>query len=347
MNDNEIELLLYRILSGKLIFFYDGEKYELRSPDFSLRYEAQLIYENIINEEKYNDWIREDDSIRFLINLGLWTRDTMTIISDIEKKLENSKVDLYKSALVPDKQKSIRKKINNYNSQLANINNKKVDFLSNTLEGYANAIKNEYLISNTLFKNNKKVFQDTEGTNKNSYTYFNNLVNAINQCTISISQYRELARSQIWRSYWTYNKTDVFHCSITYLTDEQKTLVNVSRMYDSVYDHPESPSDKIIEDDDMLEGWMIIQRRKSEKEKNQKKVDDLNPKLKNAQEVFIMTNNKESYDEVMSLNSEESKYRIKEKVQTIDQKGSVSDSELPDVQRQIRTQATEMYKNRK
>lgn len=347
MNDNDIELLLYRILYGKLIFYYSRDRYELRPADFSLKYEAQIIYDNIINEEKYNEWIREEDAVQFLIGLGLWTKDTTTIISDIEKKIDNTKVELYKSSMIKDKQKEIRKKLNNYKDQLNKIMGHKSDFLSNTLEGYANAIKNEYIICNTLYKNGKRAFKNTSSENENSYSYFNIVVNEINKHSISIEQYKEIARSQLWKSYWTYNKNDIFHCSINDLTEDQKTLVNISRMYDSVYEHPESPNDSVIEDDDMLDGWMILQKRKSDQSKNQNKIDTLNPKLKNAQEVFIMTNDKESYEEVMSLNSEESKHRLKEKVNYLNQHGAVSDSSLPDVRREIRNQANQMAKRRK
>jgi predicted nucleic acid-binding protein len=77
MNDVDIELLLYRVLCGKLLFQHNGSEYELRCPDHKLKYKAQLLYTNIINDEKYNDWIREDQTESVLIMLGLWTKDTM------------------------------------------------------------------------------------------------------------------------------------------------------------------------------------------------------------------------------------------------------------------------------
>lgn len=347
MNDSEIELLLYRILSGKLIFFYNNEKYELRPANSLLRYEAQIIYDNILNEEKYSEWIREENVPRLLIGLGLWTKDTMTIISDLEKKIDNAKVDLYKTAILTDKQKPIRKRLSEYKNQFSMIMGQKIEMIGNTLEGYGNAIKNEHIICHTLYKNNKRVFKDVSSNDENSYTFFNNLVNEINKYSISVENFKELARNQIWKSYWTCNKENPFNCSISELTDDQKTLINISRMYDSVYDHPESPTEKVIEDDDMLDGWMILQKRKADQSKSQQKFDNLNPKLKNAQEVFIMTNGKESYEEVMSLNSEESKHKLKEKVSFINAHGSVNDSSLPDVRRDMHNQAREMYKNRK
>jgi hypothetical protein len=220
--------------------------------------------------------------------------------------------------------------------------------MSNTLEGYALSVKNEFIICNTLYKNNKRVFNNTLSNNQGSYTYFNDLVNEINKNTISVAQFKELARHQIWKSYWYCNKNNVFHDSVINITDDQRTLINISRMYDSVYEHQECPSDKIIEDDDMLDGWMIVQRRKSEQAKNTKKVDDLNPKLKNAQEVFLMANNEESYEEIMSLNSQEGVRRIKEKIGFINsQGGPVADVDLPDVQRDLLNRSNTMFKNRK
>jgi hypothetical protein len=136
------------------------------------------------------------------------------------------------------------------------------------------------------------------------------------------------------------------HNSILNLTDDQRTLINISRMYDSIYDHAECPSDNIIDDDDMLEGWMIFQKRKNEQLKNQQKVDNLNPKLKNAQEVFLMADSKESFEEIMSLNSPEAKYKIKEKLAYIGTVGEVKDSQLPDVQRDLQNKANQMRKNR-
>jgi len=347
MNDADAELLLYRILSGKLIFFYNSEKYELRSPNYDIRYEAQLLYNKILDDEKYNQWIREEDLNSYLIYLGLWTKDTLTIIKDLEKKIDFYKIELYKSAFFPDKEKNNRKNLEQIRMQLDKIMIKKLDLLTHTLEGYASSIKNEYILCNTLYKNNKLIFIDNIHNSQSSYTYFNNLVNKINSHSISIVQFKNIARDKLWRSYWTCNKTNIFNKSIIDITDDQRTLINISRMYDSVYDHPECPNDKVINDDDMLDGWLLLQQRKAEQNKNQKRVDELNPKLKNAQEIFLMSDSKESFEEIMSLNSQESKNRIKEKTTYIDAMGIAKDNELPDVRRDIQLKANQIFKNKK
>ena len=130
-------------------------------------------------------------------------------------------------------------------------------------------------------------------------------------------------------------------------TDDQRSLVSFSQMYDSVYEHPECPDDKIIDDDDMLDGWMIVQKRKIAKAKKQAQVDDINPNLKNAGEVFLFGKQKEEVEEILSLNSKEALYRMKEKINYINRVGSSEDSKLPDVQRQIMTDTQSLINNRK
>ena len=94
MNDAEIDFHITRILCGYLIFFYSGERYELRYPSNQLKYEANLLYNNIMNDEKYGDWIRQENLNRVLIMLGLWDKDTEKVIGQFEKRLDNLKLDI-------------------------------------------------------------------------------------------------------------------------------------------------------------------------------------------------------------------------------------------------------------
>jgi len=345
MTNADLELLLYRILSGTLYFYYKNEKYELKRISNILRYEASLLYNKIINDEKYNDWIREEYMIQTMINLGLWTRETDAIINQLDKRIENFKVELFQNFMSTTNVKKIRKNLDSAKNQLGRINNIKNDFFTNTLEGYASSLKHEFLICKTLFKNNKQVFH-YEDSSLSSYTEFNDIVNEINKYSIKIEEIKELARNHIWRSYWNSGKENIFPSSVSEWTDDQRTLSNMSKMYDSVYDHPESPNEKIIDDDDMLDGWMIVQKRKVEKLKNQKTIDDINPNLKNAQEVFLFGRNSEDVESILNLNDQNAIHRLKEKIDAINSKGQVDDGNLPDVKRELFVQSNEMRKNR-
>ena len=96
----------------------------------------------------------------------------------------------------------------------------------------------------------------------------------------------------------------------------------------------------------MLDGWMIVQKRKNEKEKNQKTIDELNPNLKKAQEVFLMANDPNDVENILGLNSAESLHRMNQKIANINKLGIAEDIELPDVQMSLMNQAAAMKKNK-
>ena len=342
MNDADIELLLYRIFSGKLFFFYKNDKYELRSPSIDIRYEAQLLYQNIIHDEKYNDWLREENLEKILITLGLWTMDTSTILKSLNKRVDDAKIALFQQRSLKDKTKENRKSLDQYNKQVSSILQKKQEMFSHTLEGYASAIKNEFTICNTLYKNEIKVFDNDIQNDQNSYTLFNNLVHEINNHIIDTKQFKELARNSIWRMYWNCNKQNVFNGPSSDWTFDQRTLVSISRMYDNIYEHPESPEEEVVNDDDMLDGWMILERRKVESKKKQQKIDNLNPKLQNAQEVFLMASNAEETQDVLSLNSQESLRKLQQRSSYLEKEGTATDSQLPDIKMDLRARSAEM-----
>lgn len=347
MNDAEIELLLYRIFSGRLFFYYKNEKYELRSPDIKTRYEAQLLYNSIINDEKYNEWLREENLEKILISLGLWTTDTSVIIKSLNKRIDDTKVSLYQQRSFKDKVVANRKSLDSYSKQLSTIFNKKQEMFSHTLEGYASSIKNEYIICNTLFKDEVKVFNIDLKNDQNSYTLFNNLISEINNHVIEPSQFKKLARHSLWRSFWNCNKQNIFSGSCENWTFDQRTLVSMSRMYDNIHEHPECPDDEILEDDDMLDGWMILERRKVDAKKKQQKVDNLNPKLQNAQEVFLMASDTNETEEILSMNSQESLMKLRQRSAYLDQSGTATDAELPDVRMDLRARSTEMARQQR
>jgi hypothetical protein len=345
MNEEDLELLLYRILSGKTVFTYRHETYELRSPSHELRYHAQIIYQDILNDEKYNDWIKAENLENLLISIGLWSKDTPTMIKNLEKKIDKTKVDMYLSATLKEKVKSFRKILNSNRDSLNNILSKKHEMFNNTLEGYAASIKNEYIICNTLYKNNEKVF-DSVMNNQLSYVLFNNLVTEINKKIITMELFKKLALSGMWRSYWNCNKTHVFPNSVCEWTEDQRVLVGISKMYDSVYEHPECPDDSVVEDEDMLDGWMLHQKEKIKKAKKISDIDNMDPKLKGAQEVFLFANKQEEIEDIINLNSPESLFKMKQKFAAINNAGHISDLALPDVQMDLLQQRSEILKSK-
>ena len=121
-----------------------------------------------------------------------------------------------------------------------------------------------------------------------------------------------------------------------------------SRMYDNVYESMECPTDDVIEDDDMLDGWFILQRKKREKDKAEQEIQSQtnNQKISQSAEIFVFADNKESAKKINETNSVHSQAVKKQRMAVIQSKGEASDLDFQDQQLKIRTQQNEMYKNK-
>lgn len=348
MNDNDIEYTIFRIITGQTYFEYNTEEYLLKHPSVDIKHKAAVLYNNILNEEKYENWIREENSERIMISLGIWDNNTNEIIKRLYSRLDDIKVDLYKSWMMPSQQKSIRKNLDHIKKELNKILVIKYNFFNHTLEGYATSIKSEYLICQTLYKNNNLVFDFNNRSDPKSYAQFNNLSQEIDKLGIQLHNMKIVARSPQWKSYWGARKyNNLFDNTIVNWTDDQRMIYKLSQMYDNIYEHPECPEEIVINDDDMLDGWMIMQQREQNRNKKQKGVESRNKGLQNASEVFLFPQNDEEFKDIIGLNSVEGKMTIQEKMRFIEQRGEAEEYELPDVQRNIRNEINELNKRMK
>jgi hypothetical protein len=349
MTDNDQEILIYRIISGKTIFNFHNEEYELHAPSLDIKYKAALLYDNILNEEKFDDWFREEYATNIMISMEIWNIQTDNMLKQLEKKLDNLKVLLYNAFFLPSKTKKIRADIKNTKHQINKIYLAKQNFITNTLEGYAQSIKNEYIICETLYKNNELVFDySCKEKDKASFTHFNSILQEIDKLVISTDVFKILARNPLWKSYWNtakYNK--LFDRPSICLTDEQRALLNISKMYDNIYEHPECPDEMIIADNDALDGWMIVQKQKNESNKKESQMNNSLGKAKNSGEVFIMADSNDDIESIYSMNTAESANDLKAKMDYISKTGgTIAETELPDVKRKISMTIAQLNKGK-
>lgn len=330
----DVEKHIYRILSGKLLFSCGGKNYTLFFPKPSLKYKANLIYESIINDEKYNEWIRSENLDKYMRYLGVWDNQLAIFMKNSEKEIENLKVSLFNNRLNSKLTDRTRGQLNNLRLRVNELAALKHSYYKQTLEGYADSIKQEYIIINTVYHKGKKVF-DRFKSRSNALHIFNNILEEIDQQSLSDSDYRKMAKSDLWRSFWNVGKQKIFKSPVSEWTSEQLSLVSYTMMYDSVYEHPEKPPENVINDDDMLDGWMITQRRNMEKNQKQDQILKGSSKLGKAQEVFIFTDSEDGVKEIMSMNSDEAILDIKQREYTIGKNDTIEQSKLPDIQKDL------------
>lgn len=355
MSNERQEYLIQRILSGILIFYYKNQEYILKNPSPRIKYKGCLLYDKILQDEKYSSWIRESEMTNVMIRLGLWDASSDKMITTLQKNIEDNKLKLYESIKRPDTFKSNKKLLETNNKRLSYLLQQKNSFRNNTLEGYAESIKGEYIISQTLYSKGRKMFGKEGVSNYKdcSYNFFNSVVNEIYKHQISLTEVRALARSDLWRSFWAASKDNIFPGAVSEWTDDQRSLVNFSRMYDGVYEHPESPEDRVIEDDDVLDGWFIFQKRKRDREKNQSKTNHIRnntrDKFDKSQEIFLFPNEDQTKEEIEDLNDPISKLKLKQKLGYLKNNKDkvVEEYELPDVRTDLMNQRAEMKRMHK
>jgi len=349
MDNRNINIYLSRILSGFYLFLYNNNtRYKLVYPDIHIKYEAELYAQEEYENNKFNDWITEDNIIDSLVSMGIWTYNGDDNLKSLEKQIEDHKVDLYKNFLNPTKLKTLRRTLSNIKNTYNSLYNTRHFLDQFTVNGYSQYLKNQYILIHSLYTiNNKKVFESMEDTD---YKLLTSLSNIVSENTIDISVFREIARNDIWKNYWSANSDNLFDKSVINWTDEQKTLVVLTKMYDSAYQHPECPPDQVFEDDDMFDGWMIIQKRENEKNRNKSRTEKIleGKKLDKAGEVYIVASSKEEAKNIYDLNDNNSRHIIREREAFIrNSTNEVEVSALPDVQRELTIQNNQQFKNRK
>ena len=97
----------------------------------------------------------------------------------------------------------------------------------------------------------------------------------------------------------------------------------------------------VIENDDMLDGWFISQRKEREKAKNERSADKLFKGKEGHQELFLMAGSKEHAQNIYNMNDDQSRNTIKNREKQIKEKGEVKHQNLQDVQMDMRMQATQ------
>lgn len=349
MTQQELENTVIRILSGKQILRLGDSIYELRPASTDIKLEAALRYQMAYEDNLYSEsFLSAEDVEDMLFDIGVLYPQFAGDVSSTEKKIENSKVELFQNFFDRTKRQNIKKQLNSLVSRYNQLVSSKhlLDFL--TLENYCSNIKHVFIICNSLyyFHTNDLVFDINNDTVDN--ILFDNITSEISKNLLDLTQIKSIARSDCWRNYYTVNKLHLFPYSASELTEEQKGILSVSLMYDRIYEHPECPNKEILEDDDALEGWMIIQSRANKQQKNEKGVNSmLSGKIGKANEVFLMAHNQEQVQDIIGLNSEESANRLKQKMDTVlTAQGLVKEAQLPDVRQDLRAQLQKLNTKR-
>lgn len=335
----DLEYLFYRIINGYYTITVDNIHYKIILPITDVKRDAHQVYLKTLDEYKYDtsSWISES-AIKNLLNIyNIWNNNQEEILQKLINDLEKAKINLFQNYFNESSKSSLKDLIVNINNQINILYNKKHYFDYLTLEHYAQNIKNQYLIANMVHTlDNKKIF-DYELFDDINSILIEKLLLEIHKNTIDTTSLKKLARHEMWRSLWNISKENVFESTVRNWTDEQKSLVNFSKVLDSIREHMEAPAEEIINDDDALDGWILYQNEKNNKEKKKKQISErFGLDKKRGDEVFLITKDKTEAKSIYGLNDANTNKDIKNMMKISNEKGKVDWTELPHVQRQIK-----------
>lgn len=344
------EEIIYRIISGEQSITLNGITYKVKTPGNKLRLEAEGIFKETIRKNRFNDyWLTDSACLRLLVKNGACSANVDSNMKVMEKTIEDLKVGLFTSLFIPDIHKDKRKQLELTKKKYSELLTARHSLDHLTLKGYASMIKSQYLIFNTLYDENyNRIWKSMKDIN---IFLLEKISSKILENTIDVSKLRELSRTEPWRGYWNIKKTDVFTGSVFDFTDEQKSLILYSKMYDSAYEHPECPTDEVIKDDDLFDGWMISQHRKAEKDKMTSQLDKhirkAGSKMSNADEMFLVAKSKEDRQRIEAMNDTAGSIIKAQRRATIKKRGGkATDSQFQDRRVSMQQQANQQFMNK-
>lgn len=325
MQDNEVNYYISRLFSPVHIYKVGGVTLFLKHPSNYHKYLAEIVWRDTYEEsiELFN----QASVVLYLIKDKLWDESKEDELNKQKEILEELKVKLFTNRYQSKTVELLTRKIKEVESHIANMlsNRHRYDHL--TAEYVADQAKARFLVGCGLWKDGKKYWRNPLEDYKKSDSLIEQIINI--QEIMSDKEIRAVARSPKFVTMMKYNKPH---------NDELLEVYQWAKMYEAIHKHPEPPEDFVFENDYMLDGWVIYQRRKTEHNKLERKANEIAAKHKHADNIFIMPHNDITVDKIMNMNSEESKRIIQERAKFLKEKGVAHEIELPDVRRELEMQ---------
>ena len=316
-------------------FNYANKHYYLSTPSRRDRFDAERVYFDFYRDAINNGLYIEDEIMELLYKYKLWTDEKEKNVKIFSAKIEDIKVDMFNSYTRNDRIKSLRKELRDIEKFVNELAAQKSTLNNFTAKSIASFARSNYLISHSIFSYNKnkqiKVWDNDNPIISEAYKTLSNYI-------LEENDYRELACSSIWKHIWGSRKgSNLFGRSAVDLSMQQKTLISWSNLYENVYKNSDCPPDRVIEDHDLLDGWMIAQKRKRETELNKEIIEGqiTNPKILNSEEIYVVCD-PDNIKDVYNLNDPGAKSAWNRRMSQIKKQGIVQETEMKDVQEKLR-----------
>lgn len=344
LSDERREEIVSRLLFGETVLSIGDRLIKITIPSPDIRVMANRVYNSTISKNRFEQcWLTEEQCLRTLVINGKCSPQIDQNIQEIQNTIEELKVKAYESIVDKDNHKKIRKQLDTVRHKYHDMVQIRHSLDHLTLKGFGEIAKRQYILYHTAtdFNNGEKLWSSIDNMD---VPLMEAITSSIIKQMISIEELREVARTDPWKAHWNISRGNPFTVPITNLSEEQKTVILFSNMYENVAKHPECPSDNIINDDDLFDGWMIIQRRNREKEQTTKEINtSLGDTVNKANEVYVVAKDKNRANEIYNMNDIGSKMVIKQRSQQIKAQGRVEDTNLLDKRLEAQQKSNEQF----
>lgn len=346
MKHHEREFFIAMIRCGKVYIEHKDLVLIIKPLTIDQSFESSLVYDRAYKQAMVDGIMSEDEISDWMLGNGLWTNVDEKKTEGFKKDLEKLKIEIYNNRNDTKLREKIRLYIRAGEKQLANHVKEKNSFYQNTREAYALSEKISWTIKQTTYLNNK--LYDFKAI---SLSY---IVDEWQNSILSESVVRELAREEPWKSLWSIRENSVAKLFATSdyeeITANQKHMIIWSQIYDNIQESMDCPSEDVIKDDDLLDGWFLIQSQKREKDKLEREFENQNKneKIKNSEEVYLVVppSDPDALDKVNMLNDQYAKAIKKQRFEVIDKKGgSARQHDFLDEKQKMQMQVTNMMRN--
>lgn len=349
MQYSEREYLVNKIISGCTVCTFNDESVYVYESSPNDKVIAHNLYLEEYRRAELLGTPTEIEILDYMKGLGLWNQILEDELEKIPKAIEELKVELYNAYFQFKRRDGIKKSLDSLRFREVELIKQKDKLKYVTCEGFALTCKNRHLICSGAKRSDGSKFfiKNYEDYSQTELDIFINdyLNNKINDDVI-----RSLSTEEPWRSIWGAGKHEgaIFGIPSSLLSQEQRMILVWSRIYDSIFESPDCPPDEIIDDNDCLDGWMIVQSRNRQKERQNEHGYKPGDKFNKADEVFMFVDNPDDISRVNAMNSPAAILRKQQRMNALTRAGGkLEDQYMPDSQNKMREQLMQLQQRGK
>lgn len=341
MDKTEQEWLISYIIADSIPFIYQGRSYSIRSPPR----ESKVIADETFFEYYYraiDEGVLDSDGVyKLLVKYGLWNNEQEQILTKLQKEIEDMKVAVFNNYLDGGQRKKIKQAISDTKSYMEKMVQDKHSLDHLGAEFVGNYAKYHILLGHSIYKGRKPLWRSMKRWELPDDMSIE-VNRKLNKYKLEPEQYRELATCDYWRGIYNIRRGNLFGRPIVDWSDHQKQLISWSQTYENIYKSPDCPPDAIINDNDAIDGWFIIQKRKRDSQLNSSTIESgMNEKIRNSDFVFVLAD-EDNIDKVYGLNDAGGKIALHKRLSQIKRSNVIDEVNMLDTRLYLQEKAFEI-----